>query len=39
VESVFFEEDMTLGTREELLADNGLDGKSIAKVVFALIAD
>jgi len=32
VESVFFEEDRALGAREELLAANGLDGKSIAKV-------
>jgi len=31
VESVFFEEDRALGAREELLAANGLDGKSIAK--------
>ena len=32
-ESVFFEEDRALGAREELLAANGLDGKSIAKAV------
>jgi 1-deoxy-D-xylulose-5-phosphate synthase len=39
VGSVFFEEDKALGTREELLADNGLDGKSIAKSVLELITD
>ncbi len=33
VESVLFEEDRALGEREELLAENGLDGKSIAKNV------
>jgi 1-deoxy-D-xylulose-5-phosphate synthase len=37
VESAFFEEDMALGTREELLAANGLDGKSIAGSVLALM--
>jgi len=30
VDSAFFEEDRALGTREELLAENGLDGKGIA---------
>jgi len=39
VESVFFEEDRALGAREELLAENGLDGKSIAKAVAGLISD
>ncbi|MDR0322768.1 MAG: 1-deoxy-D-xylulose-5-phosphate synthase [Treponema sp.] len=33
VESTFLEEDRALGTREELLSLNGLDGKSIAKTV------
>jgi len=33
VESVFLEEDKALGTREELLAINGMDGESIAKTV------
>jgi 1-deoxy-D-xylulose-5-phosphate synthase len=33
VESVFFEEDRALGTREELLAENGLDGKGIARQI------
>ncbi|MCL2230476.1 MAG: 1-deoxy-D-xylulose-5-phosphate synthase [Treponema sp.] len=29
----FLEEDRALGTREELLAENGLDGKSIARAI------
>jgi len=33
VESVFFEEDRALGTREELLEENGLDGKGIAETI------
>jgi len=33
VESAFYEEDRALGTREELLAENGLDGKGIAKTI------
>ncbi|MCL2442601.1 MAG: 1-deoxy-D-xylulose-5-phosphate synthase [Treponema sp.] len=32
-ESSFLEEDKALGTREELLAINGLDGKGIAKTI------
>ena len=32
-ESRFIEEDRALGTREELLAENGLDGKGIAKAL------
>jgi len=36
-ESVLFEEDRALGTREELLAENGLDGNSIAKSVMGLM--
>jgi 1-deoxy-D-xylulose-5-phosphate synthase len=39
VESVLFEEDRALGAREELLCDNGLDGKSIAGSVMAIIKD
>jgi len=35
VESAFFEEDRALGTREELLAENGLDGKGIAKKIIS----
>ena len=35
VESGFLEEERTLGTRDELLAGNGLDGKGIAnKIIF-----
>jgi 1-deoxy-D-xylulose-5-phosphate synthase len=33
VESVFFEDDRALGTRDELLAENGLDGKGIAETI------
>ena len=33
VENAFFEEDMALGSREELLAINGLDGKGIAETI------
>ncbi|MDR2596481.1 MAG: 1-deoxy-D-xylulose-5-phosphate synthase [Treponema sp.] len=34
--SSFFENDQTLGTREELLAVNGLDGKSIAEQIYGI---
>jgi len=33
VQTGFFEEDRSLGTREQLLAENGLDGRGIAQAV------
>ena len=37
VESAFLEEDRALGTREELLAENNLDGKGIAQKIEAFL--
>jgi hypothetical protein len=37
-QSSFFEEERALGTREQLLAETGLDGTGIAKTVGQFIA-
>jgi len=39
VESVFFEDDKALGTRDELLAINGMDGSGIANTIQSIFCE